>query len=116
VSPGAGLKPLGAPVKSRSRPRWALGLAVGAGVAVLSYAGQRLGAWGLGEPAPGLAVAGVYTAYFWRLGLAALHGLVAGTAAGFLVSSARAERLLGPAGPVLAIAIAGCAASMVWVP
>ena len=110
------MRPLGGPVKLGARPRWALAIAVCAGTMCLSYAGQRLGAWGLDEPGPITGAVSVYTPYFWRLGLAALHGLVAGAVAGLAVTRQRAEAGLQPLGRALALVIALCALSMVLVP
>ena len=110
------MRPLGASAGTGSRPRLALVIAVAAGAACASYAGQRLGAWGLADPGPMAAEVGAYTAYFWRLGLAVLHGVVAGSVCGLAVSPERARAWLLPAGRVVAIVVALCALSMALVP
>ncbi len=99
-----------------ARPRLALALAVSAGAMCLSYASQRLGAWGLAEPGPTAGAVAVYTPYFWRLGLATLHGLVAGSVAGLTLSREQAEAWLQPTGRLIAFVVALCALSMVLVP
>ena len=98
------------------RGRAALGIAVGVAIAVVSYAAQRLGSWALGEPGPGAALASIYTAYFWRLGLALLHGAVAGGAVGLAVGEDRARAWLGRAGPTVVSIAVVCGLAMVAVP
>jgi uncharacterized membrane protein len=91
-------------------------LAVFAGVAVISYAGQRLGSWTLGEPAPGAALAYVYTDYFWRLGLSVLHGAVSGCAVALSVGPEVAKSWLLPCGRLVMAAVVISVAAMIWVP
>lgn len=116
MPPGAGLKPLGGPVGGGVRPRLALTIAVGVGVACASYAGQRLGAWGLTAPGPMAVEVGAYTAYYWRLGLAVLHGVVAGSVCGLGVPQERARAWLLPAGRAVAVVVGLCVLSMALVP
>jgi hypothetical protein len=114
---GDGLKPLGVPTSVPGlRARVALGLAVFAGVAIVSYAGQRLGSWTIGEPAPGAVLASIYTDYFWRLALSVLHGLVAGAAVGLSVSVGRATNWLLPAGRWVLLTVVISMVAMALVP
>ncbi len=110
------MRPLGAPVADRRRARLALALALATLVAGLSYTGQRLGAWGLGEPTLAQGLGSLTVGYTWRLGLAVLHGAAAGCVAGLAVSEEAAARALGRLGPWAAAWFVACALALGLVP
>ncbi len=65
-----------------------------AGAAIVSYTAQRLWSWYAGEPDIGTILAQAHTAYYWRVALASLHGLVAGAAVHLALDESSAARLL----------------------
>lgn len=84
--------------------------------AMLSYSLQRLLAFWQGEPDASAIIASAHTAYYWRVALALVHGLVAGLGALFVVSPQRAVRLVDASPPVVGLLTLGCVLAMLWVP
>lgn len=89
--------------------RVAAALATGGLVAAPSYAIQRL-IDSINEPPVGTVLQQATIPYYWRVGLAVLHGLIAALVIFFLVhDAARAEKLLARL-PALAWVVALAAA------
>jgi|AACY02.2.fsa_nt_gi hypothetical protein len=97
------------------RPRLALAALAFALVVVASYAGQRL--WdSIDEPPLGTVLRQVTIPYYWRVGTAALHGLIAGVAAATAATPARAEAWLARAGWLVPLVVVPAALAMALVP
>ncbi len=99
-----------------SRPRVAFGFAAGALAAVASYAVQRLWASTGTEPSFAEIVGTVHITYYWRVGVAALHGVAVGALLGVGLDDAAASRWTGRIPGIVALLVPACAIAMVAVP
>lgn len=98
-----------------SPARRTLALAACAALACASYALQRL-LDARGEPPMSALLYQAHTPYYWRMALAAMHGVAAGLLLAFGLGDAEAERWLGRAPTLLALLVLSAAAAMVIVP
>lgn len=120
MSPAGGGRRRGSPRRSwlaaGTSPR--LGLALGCfGLgAPASYALQRLWAAAGGEAPPGTVLGQAHVPYFWRVALAALHGLVLALVVFGVARGRAAERGLALLPWLLAAVVPAAAAAMVLVP
>lgn len=96
--------------------RLAAAAATGGLVAAPSYAIQRL-IDSINEPPIGTVLQQATIPYYWRVGLAAMHGLMAAAVVFYLVHDARrAERLLGRLPAVAWVVVLSAAAAVVLRP
>ncbi|MCK6526679.1 hypothetical protein L6R50_03715 [Myxococcota bacterium] len=96
--------------------RFGLALACFGLGAPTSYALQRLWAAASGEAPPGAVLGQAHVPYFWRVALAALHGLVLVLVVFGMARGRTAERGLALLPWLLAAAVPAAAAAMVLVP
>ncbi len=84
-------------------------------VVVLSYVGQRL-LDARTEPPIGTVMVGDTIPYYWRAGMALLHGLGAASLAGLGLSEPAAARWLARAPWLVPLVVLPCIAAMALVP
>jgi hypothetical protein len=96
--------------------RWGLALAVGACTIAVSYALQRLGAAWSGEPDWTQISQQAHVPFFWRCGLAALHGATTTALAALAVDHDRAVVALRFAPVWVPLVVLPLALAMVAVP
>lgn len=108
------MKPLGARARVLDRSSWAVAVAAAGLAMVVSYAGQRVAAALVGESG-GVLWHSVHTPYFWRVGVAALHGSVVGVTVALLVTPDRSPSALGWLRCLAAPVVVLCGVAMaVW--
>jgi hypothetical protein len=98
-----------------THPRLALFAYAFALVVVASYAGQRL--WdSVGEPPLGAVLRQATIPYYWRVGTALLHGIIAGVSAATAATPDRAEAWLARAGWLVPLVVLPSALALALVP